>query len=57
MKRRTLLLGSAVAALGGAALLRPSDRGGAHNSYFLSLQTALDSACLLYTSPSPRDED
>ncbi len=46
MKRRTLLLGGAAAALAGTALLRPSDRGGAHNNYFLALQTALDQAGL-----------
>jgi D-serine deaminase-like pyridoxal phosphate-dependent protein len=46
MKRRTLILGGAAAAIGGAALLRPSDRGGAHNNYFLSMQNALDRAGL-----------
>ena len=36
------MLGGAAAALGGAALFRPSDRGGTHNGYFLALQDALD---------------
>lgn len=46
MKRRTLLLGSAAAALGGAALLRPRDAGGEHNRYFLALQEAVRQAGL-----------
>jgi len=46
MKRRTLLLGGAAAALGGAAVLRPGDRGGAHNAYFQTMQEAVRDAGL-----------
>ncbi len=42
MKRRTLLLGgAALAATGGALLLRPEDKGGAYLPYFAMLNTEL----------------
>lgn len=42
MKRRTLLIGgAALAATGGALLLRPADRGGAYPPYFAALNAEL----------------
>lgn len=44
MKRRTLILGGAAAALGLGALLRPRDVGQDHSAYFQTLGAALDRA-------------
>ncbi|NRF65507.1 alanine racemase [Aquincola sp. S2] len=41
IQRRTWLIGGAAAALVAAGLARPGDRGGAHDSYFQRLATAL----------------
>ena len=41
MKRRTFLLGTGVASIGVAALLKPGDEGGPYSSYFAGLNKAL----------------
>lgn len=44
IQRRRWLAGAAALGLGGALALRPSDQGGAHSSYFATLQQALRAA-------------
>ena len=47
MKRRTVLLGAAGAAVALLAAKRPGTHGGAHDEYFLALQSALRTADLM----------
>ena len=44
LRRRTLLIATSAAALGGAYAVRPADRGGPHNPYFAALSRALKRA-------------